>query len=325
MFQLSRWPIDEGKGIDDYLAIKCGTDFDKQREALAELIDGAVPFFDTLDEHDIPAVKKELHRAEMDPAQFEALAKTLAGKLRTTKRALGAYEYDDEAARDAANAVNIPPTAPPYEGEVVVAEVLDEIVAELKRFVWMKEWEYRAVALWIMLTYLHDVVNVLPILVITSPLEDCGKTTLLKMIFNLCNRPLPASNISAAAIFRVIGDVCPSLILDEADSYMKEDEAMRGIINSGHERQFAWVLRVIDDKGNVGQFPTWCPKAIAMIGAPRRTILSRAIRIAIERKDKTTKLEKLRRKHFAQFEDLRRKISKVASMIQRDRARRRCG
>jgi putative DNA primase/helicase len=135
------------------------------------------------------------------------------------------------------------------------------------------------------------------------------------MIFNLCNRPLPASNISAAAIFRVIGEVCPSLILDEADSYMKEDEAMRGIINSGHERQFAWVLRVIDDKGNVGQFPTWCPKAIAMIGAPRRTILSRAIRIAIERKDKTTKLKKLRRNSFAQLEDLRRKISKAASMI----------
>ena len=254
VFQLSRWAINEGKGIDDYLALKCGIDLDKQREALAELIDGAVPFFDTLDQHDIPAVKKELHRAEMDPAQFEALAKTLASKLRTTKRALGAYEYDDEATHDAANAVNIPPTTPPYEGEVVVAKVLNEIVTELKRFVWMKEWEYRAVALWVMLTYLHDVVEILPILAITSPELECGKTTLLEIIFNFCNRPLPASNISAAAIFRVIKDQCPCLILDEADSYMREDEAMRGVINSGHKRKFAWVLRVINDKGDVGQF-----------------------------------------------------------------------
>jgi putative DNA primase/helicase len=90
---------------------------------------------------------------------------------------------------------------------------------------------------------------------------------------------------------------------------------MRGVIDSGHERQMAYVLRVINDKGDVGQFSTWCPKAIAMIGVPKRTILSRSIRIAIERKGKALKLEKLRRKHFAQFEDLRRKISKAASMI----------
>ena len=37
--------------------------------------------------------------------------------------------------------------------------------------------------------------------------------------------------------------------------------------------------------------------------------------IRIERKDKGTKLEKLRRKHYAQFEDLRRKISKLANDI----------
>jgi uncharacterized protein DUF3854/uncharacterized protein DUF3631 len=315
VFQLSLWPLNEGKGIDDHLALKCGTVLDKQREALARLIDRAVPFFDTLDEHDITLVKKELHRVEMDPAQFEALAKTLAVKLKTTKRALGAYEFDIESPLEAANAVNIPPTAPPYDGEVVPAAVLDEIVTAIERFVWMKKWEYRVVALWIMLSYLHDVVEVLPILTITSPDQECGKTTLLKMVFNLCNRHVSASNISAAAIFRVIGDACPCLVLDEADSYLKEDEAMRGIINSGHERQMAFVLRVTNDKGDVGQFTTWCPKAIAMIGVPKGTILSRSIRIAIERKNKAVKLEKLRRKHFTQLEDLRRKISKAAIMI----------
>jgi putative DNA primase/helicase len=169
--------------------------------------------------------------------------------------------------------------------------------------------------LWIVRSYLHDAIDILPILTITSPDQECGKTTLLKVVFNLCNRPVSASNISAAAIYRIIGEDCPCLTLDEADSYMQEDEAMRGIINSGHERQMAFVLRVINDKGDVGRFPTWCPKAIAMIGLPRRTILSRSIHIRIERKDKGTKLEKLRRKHYAELEDLRRKISKLANDI----------
>ena len=313
-FQLSVWPLKEGKGVDDYLALKAGADPAKQRKEFASLLERAVPFLDTLDEHDIPAVKKELHRVEMDPAQFAALAKALARKLGTTKKALGAYEYDEEASEES-KAINIPPTAAPWDGEVKAAEVLDGICATLARFVWMKPSYYRAVALWIVLSYLHDAVDILPILTITSPDQECGKTTLLKMVFNLCNRPVSASNISAAAIYRIIGEDCPCLTLDEADSYMQEDEAMRGIINSGHERQMAFVIRVINDKGNVGRFPTWCPKAIAMIGLPRRTILSRSIHIRIERKDKGTKLEKLRRKHYAQFEDLRRKIAKLANDI----------
>jgi Protein of unknown function (DUF3631)/Domain of unknown function (DUF3854) len=314
VFQFSIWALKEGKGIDDYLALKAGTDPAEQRKELASLLDRAVPFLDTLDEHDIPAVKKELHRIEMDPAQFAALAKVLAKRVGTTKRALGAYEYD-EGAREESKAINIPPTAPPWEGEVKAAAVLDEVCATLARFVWMKPSHYRAVALWIVLSYLHDAIDILPILTITSPDQECGKTTLLKVVFNLCNRPVSASNISAAAIYRIIGEDCPCLTLDEADSYMQEDEAMRGIINSGHERQMAFVLRVINDKGDVGRFPTWCPKAIAMIGLPRRTILSRSIHIRIERKDKGTKLEKLRRKHYAELEDLRRKISKLANDI----------
>ncbi len=192
-------------------------------------------------------------------------------------------------------------------------EVLDEVCTAIRRFVWMKPSYYRAVALWIVLTYLHDAVDILPILLVTSPEEDCGKSTLLKLILYLSNRPIPASNISAAAIYRTIGDNHPTLILDEADTYLKEDEAMRGVINSGHERQLAYVIRVVNDKGETGQFSTWCPKAIAMIGQPKRTILSRSIPVRLERKPKGTKTEKLKSGHKLEFEDLRRKISRLAN------------
>ena len=162
---------------------------------------------------------------------------------------------------------------------------------------------------------LHDAVDILPILLITSPLEDCGKSTLLKLVLYLSNRPIPASNISAAAIYRTIGDNHPTLVLDEADAFMQEDEAMRGVINSGHERQLAYVIRVVNDSGDTGQFSTWCPKAIARIGQPKRTILSRSIPIRLERKSKGTKTEKLKSGHKLEFEDLRRKISRLANDI----------
>ena len=269
VFQLSIWALKEGKGIDDYLALKAGTDPAKQRKELASLLDRAVPFLDTLDEHDIPAVKKELHRIEMDPAQFAALAKVLAKRLGTTKRALGAYEYD-EGAREESKAINIPPTAPPWEGEVKAAAVLDEVCATLARFVWMKPSHYRAVALWIVLSYLHDVVDILPILDQSPrPRKSAGRPRWSELVYNLCNRPIAASNISSAAIYRTIKDDCPCLILDEADTYMQEDEVMRGIINSGHKRKLPSSFGSINDKGDAGQFPTWCPKTIAMIGLPK--------------------------------------------------------
>ena len=193
--------------------------------------------------------------------------------------------------------------------------MLDEISATIKRFVYMDPSYYRAAALWIVLSYLHDAVDILPILLITSPVEDCGKSTLLKLVLYLSNRPIQASNISAAAIYRVIGDDHPTLILDEADAYMQENEQMRGVINSGHERQLAYVIRVINDAGETGQFSTWSPKAIARIGQPKRTILSRSIPIRLERKSKETKTEKLKSGHKLEFEDLRRKISRLANEI----------
>ena len=42
------------------------------------------------------AVKKELHRVAMDSAQFAALAKRLASQLKTTKKALGAYDDEEK-------------------------------------------------------------------------------------------------------------------------------------------------------------------------------------------------------------------------------------
>ena len=52
-----------------------------------------------------------------------------------------------------------------------------------------------------------------------------------------------------------------------------------------------------------------------MIGLPKRTILSRAIHIRLDRKPSGVKVEKLKKKHYSELEDLRRKIARLANDI----------
>ena len=80
-----------------------------------------------------------------------------------------------------------------------------------------------AVALWIVLTWLIDHVDVLPLLIINAPEKACGKTQLLELISRLAARPLPASNISTAALFRVIDRLQPTLLIDEADTFIRQN------------------------------------------------------------------------------------------------------
>jgi putative DNA primase/helicase len=316
-----RWP--EGKGVDDYLGKTAGTDQTKKSESLEQLCSDAITFEETLiagPGRDAELVRAELYKCKMGPADRSAFAKLAAPKLKVAVATLLPKEVKGGNEEEKDKKVKVPPTATPSDEEVTTVAVLDEICETIGRFVWMKTSQRKAVALWIVLTYLHDAVDILPVLLITSPESECGKSTLLKLVLYLSNRSIPTSNVSAASIYRVIKDDCPTLILDEADTYMKEDEALRSVIDSGHEREFAYVLRVINDQMDVGQLSTWCPKAIAMIGLPKKTIISRSIHARMDRKGDEIKKEKLRRKHFKELEPLRRKIARVANDI-RERVR----
>jgi len=318
IYQLE-WAGTEGVGIDEYLKRRrngATPPEGNDAEALNLLVKNARHFLWTLDAPDLEAVVRLLQQIEMPEFWFSKLTKELAKQLKVKPRSLGTREYAvEEQDEDQDLFIDIPPTAEPWSEPVVVEEVLEEIGQTLSRFVWMQPYQTRAVSLWIVLTYLHDAVSLLPLLAITSPDEECGKTTLMELLLYLTNRPIPASNISTAAIYRTIKDDAPTLLLDEADTYMKEDEAMRGVINSGHKRAFAYVIRVINDDGDTGRLSTWCPKAIAMIGLPKPTILSRSIHIRLQRKDPKRKLEFLTDNHDKEFTELRAKIARLAKDI----------
>ena len=61
VYQLCTWDLKDGKGFDDFVASKAGTDLDKQREVYHGLFENAVPFIETLSDSDIKTVTAELH------------------------------------------------------------------------------------------------------------------------------------------------------------------------------------------------------------------------------------------------------------------------
>ena len=84
------------------------------------------------------------------------------------------------------------------------AALLDESVSGIRRYVVLPEHVARACACWVVHTYLAEHFLVSPRLGISSPTKGCGKTTLLDVVSRLVLRPLMSSNVTPAAVFRVI-------------------------------------------------------------------------------------------------------------------------
>jgi uncharacterized protein DUF3631 len=185
------------------------------------------------------------------------------------------------------------PEPEPWPEAVDGAALLREIVAAILRYVVMAEGAAEIVALWVLHTHALDAFGISPRLAITSPRPGCGKTTLLDILYLLIPRPLLAANVTAAAIFRTIEVSQASLLLDEGDSFLRENDELRGILNAGHRRG-GNVIRIVGDDNAPRQFATWGACAIAMIGKLPETLHLRSVLIALKRKRPDETVEQFR-------------------------------
>jgi putative DNA primase/helicase len=161
--------------------------------------------------------------------------------------------------------------------------LLNELSTAVRQYVVLPEHAADAVALWIVHTYLLNCFEISPRLAITAPEKGCGKTTLLDVLGPLVYRPLPTANTTAAAIFRVVEMQHPTLLIDEADTFLPEDEELRGILNSGHKRGGS-VIRLIGEDHEPRQFSTFSACAIAGIGKLPDTLADRSISVVLRRR-----------------------------------------
>ena len=201
-------------------------------------------------------------------------------------------------------------------------QILDETMATLRRFLVLPAHVDAAIVLWVVASYEMDAFEIFPLLAVTSPTKRCGKTRVLTILNCLLRRPLPASNITAAAVFRAVEQFHPSLLIDEADTFIQGNDELRGIINSGHSRANAFVLRVEGegDDRRVVQYSTWCPRIWAQIGTPPDTIADRSIIISMRRRAKDEQVERAQARTLQSLEEVARKIARWAADHQDDLA-----
>jgi putative DNA primase/helicase len=209
----------------------------------------------------------------------------------------------------------------PWPHPVEPAALLSDLVAVIKRFIICPDETAHAAALWIAMTWFMDVVQVAPLAVITAPEKRCGKSQLLSLLGRLVYRPLAASNITPAALFRVVDAWKPTLLVDEADTFMKDNEELRGLLNCGHTRDSAYIVRVVGDDYTPKRFNVWGAKALAGIGHLADTIMDRSIVLELRRKLPHEEVLRLRHAEPGLFDNLVARLARFA-IDTRERLRR---
>ncbi|MCH8867869.1 MAG: DUF3631 domain-containing protein [Proteobacteria bacterium] len=244
--------------------------------------------------------------AKMDDIAYDQERDALAKELGVRVSTLDASRKKErkESSEDDAP-ILVLNTPEPCADSVDGVELLKVLVATFKEYLVLPGGAPEAMALWTLHTYCHDAAWISPLLIFSSPTKQCGKTTCLTLLGSIVDKPLPSSNVTAPTLFRGIDKHKPTLLLDEADTFLKDDEAMRGIINSGHNRSLAFAMRLVGDDYDVKPFSTWCPKAIAAIGKLPATLMDRAIVVVMQRKKKDDKVKRLRGDKLHEFESLR--------------------
>ena len=174
--------------------------------------------------------------------------------------------------------------------------LLNDLRDLIKRYVVLPELSAEALALWVVHTYAFTLREVTTYIGVVSPEKRCGKTTLLELLRALAHESVAAANISPPALFRVIQETQPTLIIDEADTFLHARDEMAGILNAGYRKSTSYVVRVGERKRAAGlaRFSCWCPKVMAAIGRLPDTLADRCIVITMQRKMPGEKCERMR-------------------------------
>lgn len=258
------------------------------------------------------------------PGNFEAIIQRLA--------ALSPLEYDQERKTQAkqlgvragtldvivkAARVGGPKEVPFVEVEpcpepIDPAVLLTAIVAAIGRFIVCDPGIAVAAALWCAMTWFVDNIQVAPLAIITAPEKRCVKSLLLSILGRLVRLSVTASNISLSALFRSIEKWQPTLLIDEADTFMRDNDDLKGILNSGHTRDSAFVIRSEGDDHAPTKFSTWGCKAISGIGYFPETLMDRGIILNLRRKLPSERVERIRHADPTLFSDLQEQLARFA-------------
>ncbi len=164
-----------------------------------------------------------------------------------------------------------------------LADTLDQAVAAYSRYLILPRGGAEKMALWSMGTHCFHEFPIFPRLAVTSPVKECAKSLLLRVLKCTSAHPVIMTNANIAPLFRMISVCRPSIFLDEADNYLKDKPDLLALLNDGYA-DGGRVWRCEGENNEVKEFDVFAPVAIAMINRPPPTLLSRSIEIRMQRK-----------------------------------------
>ena len=251
---------------------------------------------------------KRLEYEQVREKEAQQLGIRLSALDDAVKRLRG--DHDKDQAAEPFEAIE------PWPQSVDGGALLDRLCTTLDRFVRFVSAEARdAVALWVVLAHAHDAAVISPLLAIESPEKRSGKTTLLSAVSLLVPRAMPAVNCSPSVLFRAIERYQPTILIDEGDTFLRESDDLRGILNGGHNRLTAYVLRNAEVNGDYEprRFNVWGPKVVSLIGDLPDTLQDRAIVIPMRRKLPNETVERFRADRVEWADELKRKAARWAA------------
>jgi putative DNA primase/helicase len=194
----------------------------------------------------------------------------------------------------------------PWPDPIDGAALLDELRRYFNRYAVTPKHADVVLALWTLHTWVFDRFDITPYLVVTSPTRRCGKSLVLTILQWLCCRAKKNDSMSKAAIYRSVEAERPTLVLDETSWVVDLKDERQGILCGGFERN--GFVEVCEGEGaniTVRRYSTYCPKAFGIIGKLTATLMDRSIEIAMQRKTKLDKVERLGRRDNADCARLR--------------------
>jgi putative DNA primase/helicase len=216
--------------------------------------------------------------------QHKRQAKRLGVSLRLLEK-LVQIERDKDGGADTkgqGRPLDLPAPEPwpkPVDGD----QLLQELTAFFTQYAVLPTCAATALALWTVHCHCFTTWRITPRMHIKSAVKGSGKSTVLELLGYVVPKPLETASASSAALFRATELAQPTLVMDEADLWINQDQELRAFINAGHKEGMQ-TLRCVGDVQEVRQFNCHAPAALASIGNLPDTIEDRSIRISMQRR-----------------------------------------
>ncbi|MGJ8619769.1 MAG: DUF3631 domain-containing protein [Methylophilaceae bacterium] len=213
---------------------------------------------------------------------------------------------------------NLPfPVYKPHKQPVELASILDEVSTTIRKLVILEREQAETAALWIVHTYIVNVFSISPLLIINAPERACAKTLFQTVIADMSFKPLSASNVTPSSLFRSIELWQPTMFFDEADTFFKENNDLKGMVNAGNSKKNGFVLRseAVGDSFEPRKFSVFGAKSIAGIALEKHlpdATLSRGIIFKMRRKLPDESVTRLRDVDPKLFKTFSSKLMRIA-------------